>query len=158
MIYAGKNYVAKWNSQLNKDHFRENGTISFSVEARFFFLGRRWIPHGRFSFKAFYEDYQNGTISFMQSVNRRRVFGFDVSVLVLIKHTKNLDIIYTSSVLSFLPRSFVLGNYTSDSEVYCNWWFTDSYENVVIMLFKFVHVPWSLLDLILIISMTVQVH
>ena len=66
----------------------------------------------------------------MQSVNRRRVFGFDVSVLVLIKHTKNLDIIYTSSVLSFLPRSFVLGNYTSDSEVYCNWWFTDSYENV----------------------------
>ena len=38
MIYARKNYVAKWNSQLNKDHFRENGTISFSVEARFFSL------------------------------------------------------------------------------------------------------------------------
>ena len=125
-------YMARWNSeQVKKDQFKENGTIAFTVENWFFLLGRRWLKRGsRHQFSIRYTDYDNGNVTFVQRINRPRIFQFDISVLVLVKHTKNLNIMYTSSILSFAQRLF--GQITGETALleYCNLWFAGSIENV----------------------------
>ncbi|XP_065893780.1 uncharacterized protein [Dysidea avara] len=124
--------MARWNSeQVKKDQFKENGTIAFTVENWFFLLGRRWLKRGsRHQFSIRYTDYDNGNVTFVQRINRPRIFQFDISVLVLVKHTKNLNIMYTSSILSFAQRLF--GQITGETALleYCNLWFAGSIENV----------------------------
>lgn len=126
-------YTAEWNyEQLNKDQFKENGTISFTLENWFFFLSSRWNQRTSVQKKfVILNDYNNGTVQFMQGTNRFAKFQFDISVIVLVKQTKNLKIMYTSSVLSFAHKLFEK-DITRESAIveYCNIWVGESNENV----------------------------
>ena len=135
LIGNQQNYIAKWNSeQLSKNEFKENGTISFKLENWFYFLGQRWRQRGAAQnlFVADENaDYNKGNVTFRQSTNAARRFQFDISVIVLVKQTKNLKILYTSSILSFAPRLFNV-DYTRDAAIlqYCNLWFAENIENI----------------------------
>ena len=128
-------YTAIWDSeQLKKDKFKENGTIFFTLENWFYFLGKRWRQRGAAQNLFVVDknaDYDKGNVSFRQSANAPKRFQFDISVIVLVKQTKNLKILYTSSILSFAPRLFNV-EYTRDAAIlqYCNLWFAESIETI----------------------------
>ena len=128
IIKYDKIYSATWNSEmLNQDEFEENDTISFSVERWWYFFPiDQWTRHPVSKFEMFETDFTNGSFKFKQRTNRRRTFTFDVSVVVLIKHTKNLDIWYTSTILSFAPRLFFAS--TNSLLEYCDLWFKETNE------------------------------
>ena len=128
IIENDNTYSATWDSEmLNQDEFEENDTISFSVESWWYFFSiDLWARHPVARFNVFETDYTNGSFKFRQRTNRRRTFTFDVSVLVLIKHTKNLDIWYTSTILSFGPRLFSAS--TNLLLEYCDLWFKETNE------------------------------
>jgi len=131
MLYNDVIYSAKWNTeQFNKDQFKENGTISFDLENWFFLQGRRWIKRrsifqqGRPDppFQILDKDYDNGNVTFKQAINKPIRFQFDISLVVLLKKTRNLNILYTSTILSFVPKGF------SDQAgilEYCTLWLND---------------------------------
>ncbi|XP_065894428.1 protein mesh-like isoform X2 [Dysidea avara] len=130
LIEYGRPHMARWNpEQVKKDQFKENCTITFSVENWFFFLGG-WQKrgHGLPVFNIVHTDYDNGNVTFLQRINRPRIFHFEISVIVLVKHTKNLNIMYTSSILSFAQKLF--GQFTGETALlkYCNLWFAESNE------------------------------
>ena len=124
-------YAAKWDhEQLSKDQFNEKGNITWTIENWFFFSRfSRWLQRSsRQNAVVIIDNYDNGTFRFRQSINRPRIFQFDISVIVLVKHTKNLKIMYTSSILSFIPKLF--SSFTRESALleYCNLWLTESNE------------------------------
>ena len=125
VIENEKTYSATWDSEmLNQDEFEENDTISFSVENWwYFFKMDLWVRRQVTKFEVFETNYTNGSFKFKQLIDRLRTFTFDVSVLVLIKHTKNLDIWYTSTILSFAPKPS-----TNSILEYCDSWFKETNE------------------------------
>ena len=134
VINNEENYVAEWDyKQLNKDQFNENGSITFTIENWFFFIGSIWMKRSSKQKKfVVVDDYKNGTFIFRQESNRLRIFQFDISVVVLVKHTKNLNITYTSSVLSFAHK--LIPKFTGETAImkYCDIWFNETNEAVPI--------------------------
>ena len=130
VIENEKTYSATWDSEmLNQDEFEENDTISFSVENWwYFFKMDLWVRRQVTKFEVFETNYTNGSFKFKQLIDRLRTFTFDVSVLVLIKHTKNLDIWYTSTILSFAPRLFTMS--PSSILEYCDSWVKETNERI----------------------------
>ena len=131
-------YIVRWNSeQLKKDHFQENGTISYVLENWAFVAfrsDRGWIKRQsntlrgrRPQFQILDTEYNNGNVTFIQVTNRPVIFKFDISLVVLLKETRHLKIWYTSTILYFLPRLF---SYQSTTLEYCGLWLSESNEVV----------------------------
>ena len=134
MIRNEEEYTAKWNiKQFDRDEFKENGSIHFSIKNFFFFQNQTWFDRQRLQgnqgkplFEVVSNDIANGEVTFKQSINRPKIFQFDLSVVVLIKQTKHLTIMYPSSLLSFVPKQFD----TNGPLGYCNLWFKESNEAI----------------------------
>ena len=139
IIFNDEPYRATWDfEELSKNQFKENGTIDFVIENWSFMKLRRnsdehiWrkrIRRGRVEspFQLLDQDYANGTVAFKQKTNLPAQFRFDISLIVLVKKTKNLNILYTSTILSFVPRMFS----GEDAAIaYCNTWLNESKEVV----------------------------
>jgi len=143
MIRYKEDYIAKWNHDLfNRDQFKENGTIHFSIENLYFFNNQSWIDRKTFqgSQEPFFQvlsssdeiddDIANGNVTFKQNINVRRgsKFQFDLSVVVLVKKTRHLTINYTSTLFSFVPRLF---DTTAASQLgYCDLWLKRTNEAI----------------------------
>jgi len=136
LILNGAVYTAKWNTEkFNKDQFKENGTISFVLESWLFLQGKRWIKRrsiflqGRPEppFQILDRNYDNGNVTFKQATNRAIRFQFDISLVVLLKKTRNLNILYASTILSFVPKGF---SGQAGILEYCTLWLADSNEVV----------------------------
>ena len=136
IIENEKLYRAQWNAEkLNRDQFKENGNISFTVEIWLFLKNHKWIKQKILQqrqsalFKIEFSDYNNGMMIFKQNTNKPRKFHFTISVIVVMKHTKNLNIFYTSTFLFFAPKL----SGASDNNVilnYCNLWLKETREIV----------------------------
>ena len=135
IIENEKSYRAHWNAEeLNKNQFKEKGSITFSVESQLF-LKNKWIKQKKLQqrqsalFKIVSSDYNDGMMIFKQYTNKPRKFHFKISVIVLVKHTENLNIMYTSAFLFFAPEL----SGTSGNNVilnYCNLWLMETREIV----------------------------
>ena len=104
-----------WNTnELNQDDFDETGEIKFYIENWLFQTIQgvtRWLPRNelirptqRLWFKLLRNDSKNGTFSFKQTTRSPAKLRFIISLVALKKVTKNLEILYTSSLLSFVPN------------------------------------------------------
>lgn len=134
ILHNDAQYTAKWDSdRLNKDQFAENYTINFALENWAFMQGKTWIKRrsevmpGKAEppFQLINQDYDYGNVIFKQVTDFPRMFQFDTSLVILFKQTKNLNILYTSTILSFVPRLF-----SSNPPVleYCRMWVEQSNE------------------------------
>ena len=111
-------YNCKWDTDdLGQDDFNETepDDISFSIENWFFQVHPvtgvpRWLarheltPFQRNLFKVVESDHKNGFFSFKQTTNAFAKIQFSLSIVALKKQTENLKILYTSSLLSFVPK------------------------------------------------------
>ena len=114
LIEHNEVHNGEWNTnELNQDDFDETGEIKFSIENWLFRTVKgvsRWLPRNeliqktqRLWFELLQNDNKNGTFSFKQTTRATAKFQFIISLVALKKVTKNLEILYTSSLLSFVP-------------------------------------------------------
>ena len=123
-------YTIKWNSaKLNKDEFNQesNATVQLRIENHSFRVNKwtTFIVEGVFKVTKMMKD--EGFANFMQksSIPSGR-FEFFNRVIVLLKKTKYLTIMYTSSLFTFLPSPS--GKIALKG--YCNWWLDITRESV----------------------------
>ena len=130
VIEYERHYNATWlTRKLNQDQFDEGGDISYQFQ-NFHWFNEKWRNRGSSVFKRSYTNYSEGVVTFIQS-RKRLAFGkFDISVLVLNKKTKHLNILYTSTLFSFVPN--VGGGKTGAAAImeYCNTWLTATRDKV----------------------------
>lgn len=103
-------YNGRWNTdELNRNDYNESGEIKFFIE--------NWILHPidqhgdpywtrrhEHFFRILQSDYDTGLFSFAQIIRFLKRFKFVVSIIAVRKQTQNLNITYTSSLLSFMPN------------------------------------------------------
>ena len=123
-------YTIKWNSaKLNKDEFHQdsNATVQLEIETHSFRLNKWNAITLEGVFKVTNMVDNEGFANFMQTANiPSGGFEFFNRVIVLLKRTKYLTIMYTSSLFTFLPNP-------SDNRAlkgYCNWWLDTTRESV----------------------------
>ena len=107
-------YTATWDPEiLNIDEFNENGSISFDFQNWIFGLRNKWIDRKERSrvdpnfLKIISDQTTKGIITFSQNIDNLAGGTFDMSFLALTKKTKNLEISYTSTLLSFLDKDVI---------------------------------------------------
>ena len=135
-------YDVKWNTEeLNINDFSESHAIKFSIENWLFQTHpqtkvSRWLPRHEFSravqrnqFKALKSDFENGLFSFKHTTKAFTRTQFGLSVVAIRKQTKHLEILYSTSLLSFLPSSFGLSGKAAIKE-FCYQWNTKTNEIV----------------------------
>ena len=137
LIEYNRMYHATWDPDiLNANEFNEPGNITFKLQNWIFGLIRKdWIDResrsgsqGHF-FQIINNNANKGNITFKQNTNRRSNAKFDMSLLVLIKTTKNLEILYLSSFLSFLPKPSGVSGKRAITK-YCQDWHTKTSEKL----------------------------
>ena len=120
LIEHGKVYIGKLNAyELNDNEYQESGETKFFIENWLFEKHPRtrvprWFPHHeypavsrRYAFRVLQTDDNNGFFSFKQVTRAPARFQFPISIIAVRKQTQNLNITYTSSFLSFLPRGLI---------------------------------------------------
>ena len=118
LIEHDETYSGKWKvEELNQDDFNETGEIKFSIENWLFQIHPstkvpRWIRREELriflqktAFKLGENDTDNGSFTFKQDTQTSGRRKFSTEIIVLKKETENLEILYTSSLLSFAPPS-----------------------------------------------------
>lgn len=137
LIEHNRKYHATWDPDiLNANDFNEPGNISFKLQNWIFgAIKKEWIDREsrRGSQGGFLQitdiDATKGIITFKQNNNQFSKPKFDMSLLVLIKATMNLEIYYPSSFLSFLPNpNGVTGKKAIAN--YCQTWHTKTKEKL----------------------------
>ena len=126
-------YNCKWDADdLGKDDFTETEP-TFSIENWLFLLHprtgvSRWIPRHELSrqtqrnaFIVENDQVVNGFFSFKQTANEFAKIRFGLSIVVVKKQTENLEILYTSSFLSFVPIIMGLSGRVAIKE-FCRDW------------------------------------
>ena len=126
-------YNCKWDTDdLGGDDFNETepDEIEFSIENWLFQLHpvtnvSRWLPRHelprrtlREQFTVVKSDHKNGSFYFKQTTNFFARFQFGLSIVAVKKKTENLEILYTSSFLSFVPD---VGSENATKEI-CQMW------------------------------------
>ena len=106
-------YNGRWNTnELNQNDYNESGEIKFFIENWIFqmYPFTWWLPRHklvrqtqRLWFRILQSDYNTGLFSFKQTTKFLPKVQFGISVIAVRKQTQNLNITYTSSLLSFLP-------------------------------------------------------
>ena len=137
LIEHNTNYTAKWDPEiLNVNEFDETGDVSLKFQNWIFGVNlKTWFDRRkRKGSQADFLDIINnetdkGIVTFKQTRNEFSATKFDMSLLVLIKATKNLEIHYASSFLSFLPKR---GGFTGTKAVinYCQTWHNKTKERL----------------------------
>ena len=136
LIQRDTMYNCKWDTEdLGGDDFNETepDEIKFSIENWLFQLHpvtnvSRWLPRHelprktlREHFKVETNDYNNGSFSFTQTTKSFAKLQFGLSIVAVKKETRNLEILYTSSFLSFVPE--ILGFNGRDAiKEFCRRW------------------------------------
>lgn len=120
LIENYKTHKASWNILLiNKDQFNEGGDITYQLQ-NWHWVRNKWINRARiFTRKS--ENYSEGVVTFSQERKEFAGGRFDIAVLAINKHTKNLNILYTSTLFSFMP-SFIKANRSAAVIQYCSRW------------------------------------
>lgn len=116
LIENAKIYNVTWNSdKLNQNDYNESDVFKFYIENWLFEVHPRtrvprWFPrheHPRKSLKELFKviqiDNKKGLFSFKQLQRPFAKIQFGISIIAVRKQTENLNITYTSSLLSFLP-------------------------------------------------------
>ena len=141
LIENDKIYNVTWNSdKLNQNDYNETGVFKFYVENWLFQVHpvtrvSRWFPRHehpgitiRRQFRIIHFDSKNGLFSFKQ-VTKSFAAQFVISIIAVRKQTENLNITYTSSLLSFLHST--LGYLGRDAiKEFCHSWYTKTSEIV----------------------------
>lgn len=109
-------YNCKWNTDLGGDDFNETepDNITFSIENWLFQIHPvtnvpRWFPRHELPRPTLRNqfvvtnDRDNGFFSFKQTTNALARGQFGLFIVAVKKQTENLEILYTSSFLSFVP-------------------------------------------------------
>ena len=135
-------YNGTWNAyELNNNEYQESGETKFFIENWLFQKHPRtrvprWIPRHEFaaaairtSFHVLQTDDNNGFFSFKQTTKVPVRFQFSISIIAVRKQTQNLNITYTSSLLSFLPGSLPLSDKNAIKQ-WCNKWHASTNENI----------------------------
>ena len=135
-------YNVKWNAEeLNNNDFNESSAIKFSIENWLFQTHpqtkvSRWLPRHEFSrsaqrnqFKAMESDFGKGFFSFKQTTRPLARIQFGLSVVAIRKQTKHLEILYLTSLLSFMPRISGHSGKVATKE-FCHQWSTKTDEIV----------------------------
>ena len=73
-----------------------------------------------------YENYTEGVVTFKQLSSQLKLGRFDISVLVLNKQTKHLNILYTSTLFSFMSNVARGNTGTTAIMQYCDNWLKKS--------------------------------
>ena len=133
LIEFMKDYNGKWDTdQLNQDDYNETTDINFIIENWVFNIHPvtqvgRWINRKNLQrrqselFTVKQQNNSNGSFSFTQSTNAPAKVRFDNSIIVIRKCTKHLEILYTTTFLSFVPK--VQGFKDREAIVeYCRQW------------------------------------
>ena len=113
LIEKNMEYYATWDPEiLNINEFNENGNINFELQNWIFGRQNKWIDRkartNRNFLRIISKKTTKGIITFKQRIGNLVGGTFDISVLVLVKKTKNLKINYTSKLLSFLPGKGII--------------------------------------------------
>ena len=110
LIERDREYNATWDPEiLNINEFNETGNITLDFQNWIFGLSNNWIDRKKRPttsqdfLKIISNKTTKGIITFKQNIRRLNLVTFDISVLVLIKKTKNLKINYVSTFVAFLP-------------------------------------------------------
>ena len=113
LIERGIEYHATWDPEiLNINEFNENDSISFDIQNWIFGIRQNKLIDrkertNRDVLKIISDQTTKGMITFNQDIGNLAGGTFDMSLLVLIKKTKNLKISYTSTLLSFLDKDII---------------------------------------------------
>jgi len=134
LIERDQIYTCNWNTEeLNQNDFKETGNITFSIENWLFlihpvtkvgrWLRRQDLPRKtpRQWFRVLNRDNKNGNFTFKQTARESAQGQFGISVIVLKKQTENLEIIYTSSLLSFVPQIMNFTGREATRQFCINW-------------------------------------
>ena len=136
-------YNGRWNThQLNQNNYNESGTIKFFIENWMFRTHPitkvpRWLPHHelpkriqRLQFQISQSDIHNGSFSFTQTTLPLAIAQFAINIIVVRKQTENLNITYTSSLISFVPK--ISSGFLGRNEVkeFCRRWISQTNEIV----------------------------
>ena len=132
-------YNGRWNTnELNQNDYNESGEIKFFIENWIFQTSpsTRWFPRHEFVrptqrlwFKILQSDYNTGLFSFKQTTIARARFDLDISIITVRKQTQNLNITYTSSLLSFMPNTVGFSGRGAIKEL-CHRWTAQTSEIV----------------------------
>ena len=127
-------YNARWNTdKLNQNDFNETGTISFAIENWMFEIHPvteipRWLPRHelprrtlRSQFQILQSDSDIGVFSFMQTTKSFAKIQFTISIIAVRKQTENLSILYTSTLVSFVPEILGFSSRNAVKE-FCRSW------------------------------------
>jgi len=116
LVDRDRTYDCTWNTEeLNQNDYNETGEIKFSIENWLFQTHpvtniARWLSRQELHksqkhlFQVLDSNIENGTFTFKQTTRTTPRFPFDISIIVVKKQTENLEILYTSTLLSFVPR------------------------------------------------------
>jgi len=117
-----RRYFAKWNSEeINKDEFDEGDNINYSFRSYMFTEDSRWINTQLLNprlLRTSRENYNRGSVMFRQTITQSSPFTFKIFVVSVVKQTANLEVMYTSSILTFIPK--VDGE--KSAKKYCDLW------------------------------------
>ena len=81
-----------------------------------FSVNNGWVKQSpRRRFNIVRQNFKKGTVIFRQTVSPSQ-YEFSIYVIAVIKQTVNLEIMYTSSILSYMPGGATI------SEEYCDMW------------------------------------
>ena len=143
LIEHGKVYIGKLNAyELNDNEYQESGETKFFIENWLFEKHpgtrvSRWLSRHEYqsvsrrsAFHVLQTDDNNGfQFSFKQTTKALARFQFPISIIAVRKQTQNLNIIYTSSFLLFLPYSSHLSGKNAIKH-WCNKWHASTNENI----------------------------
>ena len=141
LIDFNQKYKYTWNAEeLNQNDYNETGKIKFSIENWVFQLHpitkvSRWLNRQdyprltyRQAFQVLDSDSENGKFSFKQTTKVLARSQFIISIIVVKKQTENLEILYTSTLLSFVPDIRFRG--TEAIMTFCRMWNDNTREIV----------------------------
>ena len=136
-------YNCTWNvNELGEDDFNEteHNNITFSIENWLFqphpVAGvSRWLPRHELPRQTLRNQFMvtnngdNGFFSFKQTTKSFARIQFGLSIVALKKRTENLEILYTSSFLSFVPEILGFSGVGATKE-FCRMWNNKTNETV----------------------------
>ena len=142
LIEHDTEYNVNWNTEeLNKDDFNKSNVPEFSIENWLFqrhpkTLVPRWYPRHehprsipRNAFKVMESEFEKGSFSFKQVTKSFAQLQFGLSIVAVRKRTRHLEIIYSTSLLSFIPT--ILGHSGKGAiKEFCRSWNTKTNETV----------------------------
>ena len=141
LIEHSKVYSGKWKTeQLNNNDFNETGEIKYYIENWLFHTHpktkvSRWINRQELSigtqrraFQVMESDMNKGIFTFKQDTQAFLRPNFIIAIVVLRKETANLNLIYTSSFLSFIPK--VNGSGIGAIRKFCDMWSDKTSEKI----------------------------